>query len=68
MKLWEILRTLEERVALLREMAERARRDNRLREAGAWEGLISGLEENMQTVQGMLTNGKISEIIAPPLS
>jgi len=59
--LWEILRTLEERASLLREMVERAKVENRLQEAGAWESLSSGIEDDLRTIQGLLANEKKSE-------
>lgn len=66
--LWEMLRTLEERTSLLREMAERARLDNRLPEAGAWEGLVFGIGDDLRTLQKMLANGKNSESASPSVS
>jgi len=59
--LWEILRTLEERASLLREMVERAKVENRLQEAGAWESLSTGIEDDLRTIQRLLTNGNKSE-------
>ena len=59
--LWDVLRTLEERASLLREMAGRAREMNLMREAADWEGRISCLQEDMVSVRALLANGTSAE-------
>ncbi|HEX7899270.1 MAG TPA: chemotaxis protein CheB [Planctomycetota bacterium] len=59
--LWDVLRTLEERASLLREMAGQAREMNLRHEAADWEGRIRFLEKDMVSVRALLTNGTSGE-------
>lgn len=56
--LWDVLRTIEERVSLLRELAARARDLSEIHEADAWEARIGCLEEDMVSVRAVLASGK----------
>jgi two-component system chemotaxis response regulator CheB len=63
--LWEVLRTLEERTALLRELAERARELNELHEASTWESRIGGLQRDMVALRDLLAKGTSKSPSAP---
>ena len=56
--LWSLLRTLEERASLLRELSDRARETNHPAEASAWERRIARLQDEMRDVRALLANGK----------
>lgn len=64
--LWEVLRSLEERTALLRELAERARELNDPHEASTWESRIGSLQRDMVVVREMLAKGTSSEPLKSP--
>lgn len=63
--LWDVLRTLEERVALLRELSDRARELHQPHEAAEWQSRIGCLQEDMLAVRAVLNNGKSGQ---PPQS
>ena len=56
--LWDVLRTLEERASLLREMAGRAREMHLASEAATWEDRIGCLEEDMVSIRALLAGRK----------
>jgi two-component system, chemotaxis family, protein-glutamate methylesterase/glutaminase len=53
--LWDVLRTLEERVSLLRELAGRAREAKQFVESASWEAQIGCLQEDVLSVRGILS-------------
>jgi two-component system chemotaxis response regulator CheB len=60
--LWSALRALEEKVALMRQMAARARRRSLLKAAESFEARARETEEHVTTVRTILLNGRESSI------
>jgi len=64
--LWQLLRTLEEQFALAREISDQARKENQARDAARWNLVISGIEDDIRVLQGMLVSEKPSVEASPP--
>ncbi len=60
--LWDLLRTLEERAALLREMADSAKEKGRIPEASSWDAQAGCLVEDMLSLRQILSSGKSTTV------
>lgn len=63
--LWGVLRQLQERTALLRELVDLARNQGRPEEAIGWDRRISALEEDMTHIEKIVRNANSSKAADP---